>query len=63
MEDKSEDSLAGILRLVFAKGKDCEAVGAVHDWYNIDNKNSGCYHCQQERKGRLWESSLYVVRE
>lgn len=27
------------------KGFDCEKVNAQHDWYNIDNLNSGCYYC------------------
>ena len=39
------------------KGSDCEAVGAVHHWYNIDGKTSGCYHCRVEREGRLWETA------
>ena len=38
------------------KGTDCEAVGASHVWYNIDGNNSGCYHCEIERPGRLWQS-------
>ena len=38
------------------KGKDCEAAGAQHHWYNIDNSRSGCYHCKVEREGRLWET-------
>ena len=29
-----------------AKGRDCEAVGAEHHWYNRDHKTSGCYHCE-----------------
>ena len=38
------------------KGKDCGIVGATHEWYNVDNVCSGCYHCGQVRSGRLWES-------
>lgn len=36
------------------KGRDCEAVGGRHRWYNIDNKASGCYHCAIVRDGQLW---------
>jgi len=38
----------------FPRGKDCEAVGSYHDWYNIDNETSGCYHCRIIRDGQLW---------
>ena len=55
--------LPGFLGWLAPKGEDCEVVGAAHQWYNIDNQNSGCYHCEQERKGRLWESSLKVAGE
>ena len=37
-----------------AKGRDCEAAGSQHLWYNVDGKRSGCYHCQIEREGQLW---------
>lgn len=40
----------------FHKGTDCEAAGGSHQWYNIDNENSGCYHCYAVREGRLWDS-------
>mgnify|MGYP000742726629 CR=1 FL=1 len=44
-----------LINLGFAtKGKDCEAVNAEHHWYNIDNKTSGCYHCEVTRKGKHW---------
>jgi hypothetical protein len=36
------------------KGKDCEAVGANHVWYNVDDTFSNCYHCRVEREGKLW---------
>jgi hypothetical protein len=26
------------------KGRDCEELGAEHDWYNQDNEHSACYH-------------------
>ena len=42
---------------IAAKGKDCEAVGAKHLWYNRDNENSGCYYCEIVRPGRLWEDN------
>jgi hypothetical protein len=38
-----------------AKGKDCEAEGGMHEWYNRDGKSSGCYHCEVIREGNLWE--------
>ena len=45
-----------LINLGFAdKGKDCEAVGAWHRWYNRDGKTSGCYHCHVVKEGRLWE--------
>lgn len=27
------------------KGENCEKVSAVHYWYKIDKKTSGCYFC------------------
>ncbi len=36
------------------KGRDCESKGAHHTWYNIDSIKSGCYYCQVERTGQLW---------
>lgn len=44
-----------LINLGFAKkGKDCEAAGGHHEWYNKDEENSGCYHCEVVRKGQLW---------
>lgn len=40
---------------VATKGEDCEAAGGQHEWYNKDDKTSGCYHCRVVREGRLWE--------
>ena len=40
---------------LFDKGQDCESIGGTHEWYNIDNKTSGCYHCYVVREGRLWK--------
>ncbi|MEL7268075.1 MAG: hypothetical protein AAGL34_00715 [Bacteroidota bacterium] len=37
-----------------AKGANCEIVGAKHQWYNIDNKSSGCYYCKIEAKGQKY---------
>jgi hypothetical protein len=37
------------------KGKNCEDVGAEHLWYNIDDKNPGCYYCKVEKEGQLWK--------
>lgn len=39
---------------LFSKGKDCKDAGGSHEWYNIDNENSGCYHCSVLRKGKHW---------
>ena len=37
------------------KGNDCESKGGSHEWYNIDNQISGCYHCNVVRTGKLWQ--------
>jgi hypothetical protein len=39
------------------KGRDCEAVGGWHHWYNIDDISSGCYHCEIVRPGQLWNET------
>jgi hypothetical protein len=39
------------------KGEDCGIRGGTHDWYNMDNVNSACYHCEQIRPGQLWKST------
>ena len=49
----------GIVR----KGRDCEAVGGWHHWYNIDDKSSGCYHCEVIRPGRLWNDEDRATAE
>ena len=38
------------------KGRDCEAAGGHHQWYNQDGQYSACYHCKVVREGRLWET-------
>jgi len=44
-----------LIDLGFArKGRDCEAAGGRHHWYNSDEKTSGCYHCEIVRPGQLW---------
>lgn len=40
---------------VAAKGKDCEEKNGKHEWYNIDGKFSGCYHCDVEKEGQHWK--------
>ena len=40
---------------IAAKAEDCERVGGRHYWYNIDDKNSGCYHCRDTKSGQLWK--------
>ena len=42
---------------IASKGSDCEQAGGNHEWYNIDGENSGCYHCNVEREGKLWMRS------
>jgi hypothetical protein len=37
------------------KGQYCEAVGGWHHQYNIDDRSSGCCHCEIVRPGRLWD--------
>lgn len=37
-----------------AKGKDCEAVGGRHEWYN-NGSGSACYHCRITVDGNAWE--------
>ncbi len=37
------------------KGQNCELKGGNHEWYNSDNKNSGCYHCRVVKSGQLWK--------
>jgi hypothetical protein len=39
------------------KGEDCERAGGSHHWYNIDGRQSGCYHCRVTGPGRLWQKS------
>ncbi|CAA6800222.1 MAG: Unknown protein [uncultured Campylobacterales bacterium] len=35
---------------IASKGDDCEKYVGEHEWYNIDNEYSGCYHCQIAKK-------------
>lgn len=42
---------------ICGKGVDCEVAGGSHEWYNIDNLTSGCYHRRVVRPGMLWKSS------
>jgi hypothetical protein len=42
---------------VAAKGTDCQASGGDHEWYNQDDSNSACYHCEVVRLGQLWEAA------
>jgi hypothetical protein len=45
------------------KGHDCEAAGDSHHWYNVDNRSSGCYHCEVVRSGQLWNDEDRTVAE
>ena len=40
---------------IASKGRDCEQAGGSHEWYNMDDKLSACYHCEVEREGKLWK--------
>lgn len=42
---------------ILDKGKDCVAAGGQHEWYNVDNEVSACYHCSVEKEGKLWQGS------
>ncbi len=33
----------------------CESKGWKHVWFNRGEGKSGCYNCQEERFGELWE--------
>jgi len=35
------------------KGQDCETAGGEHEWYNIENENSDCYHYEILQEGQL----------
>jgi len=41
-------------------GRDCESIGAIHNWHNLDNVRSRCIFCGQEREGQLWQVSPYA---
>lgn len=48
---------------VFGKGTDCEKHGGVHQWYNIDDKSSGCYYCRIVKEGQLWKKTNKGAKE
>jgi hypothetical protein len=35
-------------------GDDCERRGGLHEWFNLDDENSRCFHCGIVRPGKLW---------
>ena len=35
---------------------DCEAIGEMHRWHNLDDVRSACYHCKVIREGQLWKA-------
>jgi hypothetical protein len=39
------------------KPDSCDEKGWAHVWYNKDNKTSGCYNCNEVRKGQLWKKN------
>ncbi len=42
---------------VARKGRDCEAAGGWHRWYNHDGETSACYHCRVMAAGQLWRGA------
>ena len=40
---------------------DCETLGQVHRWHNLDDKRSACYHCKVIRDGKLWEEKKRLI--
>jgi len=34
---------------------DCEIVGEIHRWHNLDDKRSACYHCKVVQQGQRWK--------
>lgn len=40
---------------VAKKGEDCKKIGGEHEWYNIDNNKSDCYHCKVVKNGMSWK--------
>ena len=42
---------------VVDKGEDCEAADGQHEWYNVDDKMSACYHCSVQKDGHLWKET------
>ena len=34
------------------------AAGGQHEWYNVDNEVSACYHCLVEKEGKLWQGRV-----
>ena len=47
-------ALPSVLAAMVPKGRDCEASGSSHAWYNCDHEHSACYHCCVVREGQLW---------
>ncbi len=41
------------------KGRDCEAAGGDHEWYNEGDGVSACYHCRVVRSGELWRDQRF----
>ena len=35
--------------------ENCEAVGEIHRWHNLDDARSACYHCKVIHEGKLWK--------
>lgn len=43
------------------KAPDCEAIEGWHHWYNINDKSSGCYHCDVVRLGQIWNDQIEAL--
>ena len=40
-------------------GRDCESLGAQHNWCNEDDIHSTCIFCGLWREGQLWRTNPY----
>ena len=42
---------------IASKGKDCEQKGGQHEWYNQNDVNSACYHCNVVKESMIWKNN------
>jgi len=48
--------MPGPISQLIDKGIDCERHGGTHYWYNIEDEQSGCYHCNVVKEGKHWKN-------